>query len=108
ARSVSGSVCSPSAVEPVTSQKRTVTTLRTSRGAVADWSGAPHCGQNREAASVSCPQLVQVGTYGSLSRSDQKVDGLARRVPNRVPKRANRRQLKRSQKHSTEPTAPER
>ena len=32
----------------------------------------------------------------SLSASDQKVDGLAKRVPNRVPKHPNPRQLKRS------------
>ena len=28
----------------------------------AGWNGAPHCGQNRKAASASCPQLMQVGT----------------------------------------------
>jgi hypothetical protein len=41
ARSASGSIDSPSVVDPVTSQKRSVTVLRISRGVAAGASAAP-------------------------------------------------------------------
>ena len=49
ARSASGSVDSPSSVDPVRSQKSTVTVLRTSRGRAGAATGAPHSGQNLNA-----------------------------------------------------------
>ena len=54
---------SPIAVEPTTSQKRTVTTLRYSRpGASLSASGDPQALQKREPAGFSRPQLGQVIT----------------------------------------------
>ena len=47
ARSASGSVDSPSAVEPTRSQKRTVTTLRCSRAGSTTASAVPHALQKR-------------------------------------------------------------
>ena len=52
------------AVEPVTSQKTTVTVLRTSwRPGGA--SGAAHAGQNAKSSGDSRPQLAQVSTSGA-------------------------------------------
>ena len=56
-RRLSGSIRSPSAVEPVTSQKRTVTVLRTSRRGAASTRGAPHESQKRASSRFSAPQL---------------------------------------------------
>ena len=50
---------SPSAVEPVTSQKSTVTTFRTSRGAAASASAAPHESQKRAPSRFSAPHCEQ-------------------------------------------------
>src|ERR671937_761074 len=58
-RKLSGSIRSPRAVEPLTSQKRTVTTLRTSRAAAASASRAPHESQNLAPSRFSAPQLGQ-------------------------------------------------
>ncbi len=60
ARSASGSVDSPSAVDPVTSQNSTVTVLRCSR--LSPISGAVQNPQNRKPSGFSLPQLVQVST----------------------------------------------
>ena len=62
ARSASGSVDSPSAVEPTTSQNSTVTTFRCSPEPPP--SAAPHASQNRAAALFSWPQVAQTGTEG--------------------------------------------
>jgi hypothetical protein len=58
-RRLSGSMRSPRAVEPVTSEKRTVTTLRTSRAGAASASGAPHESQKRAPSRFSAPQVEQ-------------------------------------------------
>jgi hypothetical protein len=52
------------AVEPVTSQKTTVTVFRTSwrPGGVR---GAEHAGQNAKSSGDSRPQLAQVSTSGA-------------------------------------------
>ena len=68
ARSASGSVDSPSAVEPTTSQKRTVTTLRCSRGGSAAASAAPHALQKRASSGFSRPHWAR-RHRGSLQRS---------------------------------------
>ena len=54
------------AVEPVTSQKTTVTVLRTSwrPGGV---SGAAHAGQKAKSSGDSRPQLAQVSTGGAYA-----------------------------------------
>ena len=64
ARSASGSVDSPRAVEPTRSQKRTVTTLRCSRAGSARTSSAPHDMQKRASGGFSTLQLRQTGTTG--------------------------------------------
>src|SRR6186997_562840 len=61
ARSASGSVRSPIAVEPVRSQNSTVTTFRTSRVGTAV-SAAPQPGQNPKSSGLSRPQLAQTAT----------------------------------------------
>jgi hypothetical protein len=54
---------SPSAVEPVTSQKRTVTVFRSSRAAGScAASAAAQLPQKRKPAGFSAPQLEQIGT----------------------------------------------
>ncbi len=70
-RSASGSRRSPSAVEPATSQKRTVTTFRTSRGASAS-SGAPQESQKRASSRFSAWQRVQrtVRRYYATSQAE--------------------------------------
>src|SRR4051794_14747729 len=62
ALSASGSVDSPSAVEPVTSQKRTVTVFRCSRTAVAPSSAAPQELQKRAPSGFDSAQLGHAGT----------------------------------------------
>src|SRR5262245_41754366 len=67
-RSASGSSCSPSAVEPVTSQKTTVTVLRTSDaapGAAPSGRGAPQNGQKANSSELSRPQDPQVITVSA-------------------------------------------
>ena len=53
---------SPSAVEPTTSQKSTVTVFRTSRAGLASASAAPQEGQKLKPSGFSAPQLGQVVT----------------------------------------------
>jgi hypothetical protein len=61
ARSASGSSCSPSSVEPVTSQNNTVTTFRCSRDGSGDAvSAAPQYGQKAKSPSSWPPQVAQV------------------------------------------------
>ena len=70
-RSASGSVDSPSAVDPTRSQKRTVTTLRCSRAAAAAVSGTPQNGQNGNSPGSSFPQAGHADTravYGDALR----------------------------------------
>ena len=55
-------VASPSAVEPVRSQKRTVTVLRCSRSAGAGARAPPQLAQRGKPSGVSRPQLAQIGT----------------------------------------------
>ena len=59
-RSDSGSSRSPIAVEPVTSQKTTVTVLRVSCCTARDVSGAAQAGQNAKSSGLSRPQFAQV------------------------------------------------
>src|SRR5712691_2550215 len=67
-RRLSGSIRSPSAVEPETSQKRTVTVLRTSRTVAASASAAPQESQKAAPSRFSAPQLGQTTTRTSLGR----------------------------------------
>jgi hypothetical protein len=60
--SASGSVCSPRAVDSVTSQNSTVTVLRTSRGDAVVVSAAPQPLQKRASSAFSRPQLAQIST----------------------------------------------
>jgi hypothetical protein len=60
-RSASGSRRSPSSVDPVTSQKRTVTTFRASRDFGAA-TGVPQNGQKTNSPESSLPQPAQVAT----------------------------------------------
>ena len=64
----SGSSCSPSSVDPVTSANRTVTSLRSSAVRSAGLSDDPQEGQNSKPSGFSAPQFAQVTTsevYGS-------------------------------------------
>ena len=61
-RSDSGSSRSPIAVEPVTSQKTTVTVLRVSCCAAGGANGAAHEGQKAKSSGLSRPQFAQVST----------------------------------------------
>ena len=61
-RSVSESTRSPSAVEPTTSAKMMVTTLRRSPVTAATETGAPHAGQKREPSGMRAPQREHVFT----------------------------------------------
>ena len=67
-RTASGSNRSPSAVEPVTSQKITVTAFRTSPATVGVDSGRglPHALQNRAPSGFSTPQLGQAAMAGQV------------------------------------------
>jgi hypothetical protein len=62
ARSASGSVCSPSSVEPLRSQNRTVTVLRTSREDDGVPRVAPQLLQKAAPSGLSRPQLLQMST----------------------------------------------
>src|SRR4029077_10018467 len=62
-RSDSGSSRSPIAVDPVTSQKTTVTVLRVSCCATGSASGAAHAGQNAKSSGLSRPQFAQVSIH---------------------------------------------
>jgi len=57
----SGSRRSPSPVEPVTSQNRTVTVFRVSARGCAAWNGVPQYGQKANPSALSRPQLRQDG-----------------------------------------------
>src|SRR5580658_1308498 len=59
-RRLSGSSRSPSAVEPVTSQKSTVTVLRWAREGAVVFSDAPHPLQKAASSAFSRPQLLQL------------------------------------------------
>src|SRR5438874_2724730 len=61
-RSDSGSSRSPIAVEPVTSQKTTVTVLRVSCWAACGVRGAAHAGQKAKSSGLFRPQFPQVST----------------------------------------------
>src|SRR5436190_7104984 len=64
-RTCSGSWRSPSVVEPCTSQKRTVTVLRTSSGMSAEGaSGLPQAAQNLAASGLGSPHRAQTGMAG--------------------------------------------
>jgi hypothetical protein len=54
------------AVEPVTSQKTTVTVFRTS-WRLGGANGAEHTGQNAKSSGDSRPQLAQVSTSGAYA-----------------------------------------
>jgi hypothetical protein len=62
ARSASGSVDSPSAVDPTTSQNKAVTTFR--RPLDPSPNAAPHASQNFAATLFPCPQAGQTITAG--------------------------------------------
>ena len=72
ARSASGSTLSASAVEPATSQKRTVTVFRCSRGG-STASAAPQESQKRAPSRFSAPHLGQVTARTYLRRSRRAV-----------------------------------
>jgi hypothetical protein len=58
-RSDSGSSCSPSSVDPVTSQNRTVTVFRTSSAVdVAGSSGEPQLEQYLASGALTVPHLM--------------------------------------------------
>jgi hypothetical protein len=61
-------VRSPIAVDPVRSQNSTVTTFRTSRGAVAA-KGAPQPGQNPNSGGLSRPHCEQTTTARVYDRA---------------------------------------
>ena len=66
---------SPSAVDPVTSQKRIVTTLRSSRTS-ATASGAPQESQKRAPSRFSCPQAAQVVTRTAYEAAGSVPNGV--------------------------------
>src|SRR6476646_9208080 len=70
ARSASGSVASPSAVEPVRSQKTTVTVFRTSRRAGASVRGAAQLPQNLNPSGFSWPHEGQRMDANLVTRMD--------------------------------------
>jgi len=67
ARVASGSSCSARAVEPITSQKSTVTVFRSSRGRSASARTAPQESQKRAPSRFSAPQLAQAAMPRRLS-----------------------------------------
>ena len=64
-RSDSGSSCSPSSVEPVTSQNTIVTVFRTSAAAWERGKCSPQSEQNFAPAAFSAPQLEHAATAES-------------------------------------------
>ena len=62
------------AVEPVTSQKTTVTVLRTS-WRPGGTRGAAHAGQNAKSSGDSRPQLAQVSTSGAYATGIPRTNG---------------------------------
>ena len=62
-RTDSGSSASPIAVEPATSQKTTVTVLRTSCGVDCSVSGAAQSSQNFAPSRFSCPHASHRSTW---------------------------------------------
>src|SRR2546423_8742248 len=73
----SGSMRSPRTVEPTTSAKRAVTTLRASRGAGAVSRGAPHEAQKRAFSATACPHEGQkaIGSQSSSGSAQNEVAG---------------------------------
>jgi hypothetical protein len=63
-RTSSGSIASARAVKPTRSQKRHVTTFRSSRAAVGAANAVPQAEQKRASAAFSRPQLGQIFTRG--------------------------------------------
>jgi hypothetical protein len=59
---VSGSSRSPSAVEPLTSEKTIVTVFRVSREGAASTSAAPQLPQKRKPSGFFWPQFAHAGT----------------------------------------------
>src|SRR5262245_56535583 len=77
-RSVSASTRSPSSVEPTTSAKTMVTTLRRSPGAGESVSAAPHAGQNRAPSMTPSPQrghLFTTPSYAWYVRANRQAIG---------------------------------
>src|SRR4029079_2217951 len=75
-RALSASNRSPSSVEPTTSQKRTVTVFRSSRGSSP--AGAPQSGQNLNGSAAMCPQAAQRGmsrVYAPSCREKTRLRG---------------------------------
>jgi hypothetical protein len=70
---ISGSVASPIAVDPVTSQKSTVTVFRCSRPPAAI--GAPQNGQNAKSPERSLPHDAQTGTPLNLRSRARQLNG---------------------------------
>ena len=66
-RNASGSVRSPSDVDPTRSQNTTVTVLRTS-AAGSTSNGDPHAEQNRAASAFSRPQEGQITPEASITQ----------------------------------------
>jgi hypothetical protein len=67
-RRLSGSICSPSAVDPETSQKKTVTVFRTSRPGAASARGAPQESQKCALSRFAAPQVEHTTIDTSLGR----------------------------------------
>src|SRR5690349_21647682 len=80
-RSASGSVDSPSAVEPTRSQNRIVTTLRCSRGGAAPASSAPHDMQKRACRGLSTLQRAHTVMAGAYARRFPRAAGQLERGP---------------------------
>ena len=74
----SGSSCSPSCVDPVTSQKRIVTVFRTSSAGEDAGSAEPQFEQNLASAGLAAPQEEHAVMRRSLGRLDagEKAIGL--------------------------------
>src|SRR3954470_3475710 len=72
-RSASGSSCSPSAVEPATSQKRIVSVLRCSRAGAGAAAGVPHATQKRNPSGLAAPHWAHTaGTATSVLAADDQ------------------------------------
>src|SRR6266511_1520573 len=71
-RSRSGSRCSPSVVDPVTSANSTVTSLRSSPAATWGTSVAPQFEQKRASASTGAPQDGQAAPSADPQREQNR------------------------------------
>jgi hypothetical protein len=72
-RSRSGSSCSPSVVDPVTSANTTVTSLRSVPGAAAGSTGSPQAGQNRAASGRGAPQRRHTAARGEPQEAQKRL-----------------------------------